>query len=354
MKQIHGGDWAGYQEQYGKLPLDFSANVSPLGLPRSAREAAVRALENTARYPDPECRLLRQTLSEHHGVPAEKIVCGNGVADLIHRICRVLRPGWALVPAPTFGEYEYALQSAGCATERFLLPEERDFALDTERFARAIRETTDLVFLCSPNNPTGRLCTREELLLILEACRAAGAVLVLDECFMDFTENPERYTMTGELAAWPELVILKAFTKTYAMAGLRLGYALCGDAVLAEKLLQEGQPWPVSQIAQEAGIGALQETDYVTELRAIITAERQRMERALCGLGLRVISGEANYLLFQSSDEALCEKLCDRGILLRGCGEMSGLGEGWYRTAVRTEEENSVLLAALEEVLTHG
>ena len=354
MKQEHGGDWAGYQEQYGKLPLDFSANVSPLGLPRSARKAAVQALENAARYPDPECRQLRQGLSAHHGVPAGNIVCGNGAADLIHRICRVLKPERALVPAPTFGEYEKALQSAGCAAERFLLPVAQDFRLDAEGFARAIRENTDLVFLCNPNNPTGRLCTREEVKTVLRSCRTASAVLVLDECFMDFTEDPAEHSMTGELADWPELIILKAFTKTYAMAGLRLGYALCGDAALAEQLRQGDQPWPVSQVAQEAGIAALRETDYVTELRTLVTGERRRMEGALRGLGLRVIPGEANYLLFYSGDATLCEKLCARGILLRSCGEMPGLGEGWYRTAVRTKEENSVLLAALEEVLMHG
>ena len=230
MKQEHGGDWAGYREQYGTMPLDFSANISPLGLPRSARDAAVRALENAARYPDPECRLLRQSLSVHHGVPAENIVCGNGAADLIWRICRVLQPGRALVPAPTFGEYEKALRSVGCAAERFYLAEEQDFSLDAESFARSVRDHTDLVFLCNPNNPTGRLSSREELRIILDACRAAGAVLVLDECFLDFTAEPEKAAMTGELAERPELVVLKAFTKTYAMAGLRLGYALCGDA----------------------------------------------------------------------------------------------------------------------------
>ena len=354
MKQEHGGDWAGYQEQYGKLPLDFSANVSPLGLPRSARKAAVQALENTARYPDPECRKLRQSLSGHHCVPAQNIACGNGAADLIHRICRVLKPEQALVPAPTFGEYEQALRIAGCEVERIFLPEERDFSLDAEGFARVVRKDTDLVFLCNPNNPTGRLCAREDMKTVLKACRAAGAVLVLDECFMDFTEDPAEHTIAGELANWPELIILKAFTKTYAMAGLRLGYALCGDAALAERLRQGDQPWPVSQVAQEAGIAALRETDYVTELRTLVTGERRRMEGALRGLGLRVIPGEANYLLFYSGDAALCEKLCARGILLRGCGEMPGLGKGWYRTAIRTEEENSVLLAALEEVLTHG
>ena len=354
MKQKHGGDWAGYQEQYGKMPLDFSANVSPLGLPRGVRDAAVRALESASRYPDPECRLLRQSLSAHHGVPAENIVCGNGAADLIWRICRVLRPKRALVPAPTFSEYEKALRCAGCTAEHFPLPEEQDFSLDAEAFARSVRDHTDLVFLCNPNNPTGRLSSARDLGIILDACRAAGAVLVLDECLLDFTAAPEQNTMTGALAGRPELVVLKAFTKTYAMAGLRLGYALCGDAAFAELLRQSEQPWPVSQIAQEAGIAALRETDYVTELRALITGERGRMQRNMRELGLRVVPGKANYLLFHSGDGALCEKLCVRGILLRGCGEFPGLGPGWYRTAVRTKEENNILLAALEEVLTHG
>ena len=354
MKQNHGGDWAGYQEQYGKLPLDFSANVSPLRLPRSAREAAARALESAARYPDPECRELRRGLAAYHGVPAENIVCGNGAADLIYRVCRVIRPERALVTAPGFGEYEEALRSAGCKAERFLLPEERDFALNAEGFASAVREGADLVFLCNPNNPTGRLSTREEMRTILEACRAAGAVLVADECFMDFVDHPEKNSLTGELKAWPELVILKAFTKTYAMAGLRLGYALCGDAAFAEALRQGEQHWPVSQIAQEAGVAALQETDYAAKLRALISEERRRMERALRRLGLRVIPGEANYLLFSCEDAALGEKLCARGILLRSCAEIPGLGAGWFRTAVRTAEENAMLIAALKEVLSGG
>ena len=354
MKQKHGGDWAGYQEQYGTMPLDFSANVSPLGMPSGARDAAARALENASLYPDPECRLLRQSLSAHHGVPAGNIVCGNGAADLIWRICRVLMPERALVTAPAFGEYEKALQSIGCVTERFLLREEQDFSLDAEGFARSVREDMDLVFLCNPNNPTGRLSPIEDLILILDACRAAGAVLVLDECFLDITTEPETAAMTAELPERPELVILRAFTKTYAMAGLRLGYALCGDTALAERLRLSDQPWPVSQIAQEAGLAALRERDYVTELRALITEERRRMECAFRELGLRVIPGAANYLLFYSGDPALGEKLCARGILLRDCRDIPGLGEGWYRTAIRTEKENTILLAALEEVLTYG
>ena len=104
MKLTHGGDWAGYQTEYGSLPLDFSANVSPLGLPDGVRDAAVRALDASDRYPDPLCRRLRENLAQHHSVPEAQIVCGNGAADLIDRICRALRPKKALLTAPDFSE----------------------------------------------------------------------------------------------------------------------------------------------------------------------------------------------------------------------------------------------------------
>ena len=354
MMEKHGGDWAGYQEQYGDMPLDFSANVSPLGLPSGVRDAAVRALEDASRYPDPECRALCRRLSEYHGVPAENIVCGNGAADLIHRVCRLLRPRRALVPVPTFGEYENALKGVGCLTRHFPLPEDQDFFPNAESFARAVSDGTELVFLCNPNNPTGWLYSREELEIILRACRKAGTVLVLDECFLDFTAEPEKNSMIGEIGRQPELIILKAFTKTYAMAGLRLGYVLCGDKTLAEQLRHGDQPWPVSQIAQEAGIAALQERDYVEALRALMAEEWPNMQQALQRLGLRVVPGTANFLLFHCEEPELCGKLRERGILLRDCGRMPGLKEGWYRTAVRTAEENRLLITALEEVLKDG
>lgn len=353
MNEKHGGNWAEYQEQHGCMPLDFSANVSPLGLPTGVHKAALRALDNAALYPDPECRALCRSLSEYHNIPAQNIVCGNGAADLIYRICHLLKPQRALVTAPSFGEYEKALQSVGCTAERFPLSAELDFFPDAEGFAHAVKEA-ELVFLCNPNNPTGRLSSQEELEKLLRTCRETGTVLVLDECFLDFTAEPEKNSMIPTLKSHEELIILKAFTKTYAMAGLRLGYALCGNAMLAAQLHHGDQPWSVSLIAQEAGIAALQESGYVEALRRLMAEERPRMRNALQRLGLRVVPGTANFLLFYCEDFTLCEKLRKHGILLRNCGQMPGLREGWYRTAVRTAAENDVLLAVLEEVLRNG
>ena len=352
MKMIHGGDWAGYEIEYGKAPLDFSANVSPLGLPEGVRAAALHALETADRYPDPRCRKLRAALSAHHGVPAENLVCGNGASDLIYRLCRVLKPRRAALFVPGFAEYALALREVGAAVTELPLPEADGFQL-TEKQIGQIPRDCGLLFLCNPNNPTGRLAERETLHALLKRCREQGTFLAVDECFLDFCENAADRSLIGELAGTPRLAVIKAFTKTYAMAGLRLGYLLSGDAALAERLQNSGQPWPVSHIAQEAGIAALCETDYVNQILALITAERRRMTAALEALSLRVIPGQANFLLFRSPDAALAEKLRTRGVLIRDCANFAGLTAGWYRCAVRTAAENDILLEAIGEVL-HG
>ena len=351
IKLIHGGDRAGFETEYGKAPLDFSANISPLGLPEGVREAAAKALSSAEFYPDPLCRELRAALSEHFGIPAENIVCGNGASDLIYRLSHALRPKKAAVFVPGFVEYALALRESGCVITEIPLSE-RDFQL-TEKQIAMIPSGCEQLFLCNPNNPTGLLTERETLLSVLELCRERGMNLCVDECFLDFCERAGEYSLVGELKDNPGLVILKAFTKTYAMAGFRLGYALCGSTGLAERLQSSGQPWPVSGIAQAAGIDALCELDYVNQLSALITAERPRMAAALNKLGLRVIPGEANYLLFHSTDTALAEKLRRRGILIRDCANFTGLTAGWYRTAIRTAAENDILLKTMGELL-HG
>jgi len=352
MNLIHGGDWAGFESEYGVRPLDFSANISPLGLPDGVREAVIAALPDTDRYPDSLCRALRAALAEYHGVPMENIVCGNGAADLIWRLCRVLRPKKAALFVPGFAEYECALNAEGCEIIQLPLTESDGFRL-TENTAARVPRDTELLFLCNPNNPTGRLTERAALHGLLSPCRERGMALIADECFLDFCEEPEAHSLVGALAETSGLVILKAFTKTHAMAGLRLGYALCGSAELAEKLQGSGQPWAVSNVAQAAGIAALREKKYMTRLRALITSERKRMIPEFERLGLHVIPGEANFLLFRAEDSKLGEKLRQRGILIRSCGNFAGLSESWYRTAVRTQAENDQLLRTLGEVL-HG
>ena len=337
MKQLtHGGDWAGYRAEFGRDPLDFSANVSPLGLPEGVAKAITAALATADRYPDPLCRALREKLAVAEGVPAEWLLCGNGAADLIFRLALAEKPRTALVTAPTFAEYATALGTVDCRVERHFLQEENDFAV-TDAILDAVHPGIDLVFLCQPNNPTGQLAEPALVEALLRRCEAVGAVLAVDECFLDFLPEGQSLSAKRLLSTSRKLIILKAFTKLYGMAGVRLGYALSADAELLARM-------------QAAGIAALDETEYVAQVRALIETQRPVLADGLRALGLRVIEGRANYLLFRAS-EALGAALRHKGAVLRSCGNYPGLDAGWYRTAVRTETENRQLLALLAETL---
>lgn len=349
MELVHGGDWAGYRAEFGCDALDFSANVSPLGLPAGVAAAITNALPTADRYPDPLCRELRAALAGAEGVPADWILCGNGAADLIFRLALAVRPRRALLPAPTFAEYEAALQTVGCAVQRVFLREENEFAV-TEEFIDAVTPETDIAFLCQPNNPTGQVTPPALVERLVRRCAECSAVLVVDECFLDFLPDRDAWTAKQLLRDAPQLIILKAFTKLYAMAGVRLGYALCGDAALLEKMRGAGQPWAVSSLAQAAGLAALQETAYAGAVRALIAEQRPRMAAGLRALGLRVMDGQANYLLFRATPD-FGEKLRRRGAVVRSCANYPGLDAAWYRTAVRTAEENTRLLQIMGEIL---
>ena len=349
MELVHGGDWAGYRAEFGRDALDFSANVSPLGLPAGVAAAITAALPMADRYPDPLCRALRTKLAAAEGVDTAQILCGNGAADLIYRLALALRPRRALLPAPTFAEYAAALETVDCDVQRFLLREEKDFAV-TDGFVDAIDDSTDAVFLCQPNNPTGQLTPPDFVARILQRCTACGALLVLDECFLDFLPDHAQLTAKPLLGSG-DLLILKAFTKLYGMAGVRLGYALSADMALLDAMQHTGQPWAVSSLAQAAGLAALDETAYVEQVRALIAAQRPLLASGLRALGLRVLDGRANYLLFQGP-ETLGETLRQKGVVLRSCANYPGLDGSWYRTAVRTAAENKQLLQALSEVFS--
>lgn len=348
MKLVHGGDYIGYRERYGRDAVDFSANVSPLGVPQAVVRAICDAAAQADRYPDPLCRELCAAIAHTENLPADWVMCGNGAADLIFRLVLAKRPERALILAPTFAEYAAALETVGCSVRRYELSERNDFAL-TADFADAIGDA-DMVFLCQPNNPTGQVAERSLMQSILDKCKAVGALLVVDECFLDFLPDGDSFTMKGELSGAKNLFILKAFTKLYGMAGVRLGYGLCVDANLIAQMRGAGQPWAVSSLAQAAGLAALEQTEYVARVRALIEQERPYLENGLRSLGLRVISGKANYLLFRAPNK-LGEKMEKRGVALRGCGNYPGLDDTWYRTAVRTRAENDILLSTLREVL---
>lgn len=348
MHLIHGGDVYSARQKMKQEPLDFSANINPMGMPPGAVRAAADALQQCTQYPDPLCRELRAALAAYEGIPAEQIVCGNGAADLIFRIVAATHPQRALLLEPTFAEYEQALRSMDCSIAYFPLQESEGFVLP-EAFLQQLTPEINLLFLCNPNNPTGRTVSPALLQEIWKRCEEAGILLVVDECFNEFLEHPEQNTLKDVLKTGANAVILKAFTKSFAMPGLRLGYGLCGNRDLAERIFSCGQPWGVSIPAQAAGVAALQEQGYLERMRRLIQTERRWLSENLARLGLRVFPSEANYILFRTETEiSLRERMEQRGVLIRACGNYRGLDDRYYRIAVRGHDENERLIAALK------
>ena len=338
-----------FRSRYGQEPLDFSVNVTPLGTPPTVLRAAAESLAQSAVYPDPFCRELTQAIAEAEAVPPSNVWVGAGAEEVIYRAFNASRPKRALLVAPTFSEYERALRAAGAVVQRHYLVEENGFALGGS-FLSHLRPDLDWVVLCEPNNPTGLTSPAALLHEVCDYCASHGVRLMVDESFNGFLEHPEVHSLAQLGKEAPELFVVKSLTKLYGLAGLRVGYGLCSDRHLMDALIATGPWWNVSTPAQAAATAALGSADYATSVRRLVAAERPPMKRRLESLGLRVIDGEANYLMFRS-EKPLAVPLANQGILLRCCGDFEGLDDTWYRCAVRTADENSRLVTALESLL---
>lgn len=378
----HGGDREGFFAATGKEPLDFSVNLNPLGIPESVVTAFSEAA-GEARYPDPYCRELSTALSKKYGIRPEEVLCGNGASDLFFRYFRAIGLSQVLLPVPTFSEYPDAVHAAGGHCIYLPLREEDGFALRDsvidildgsaseaglfagEEVRLPVPEVSgkiDCLVLINPNNPTGRLIEEPLFWETLKTARDRNVRVFIDACFLPLTGISD-LSYPEFLDEYPNVFLLGAFTKTYAMAGMRLGYGFTADTDLLRKMMENGPAWSVSCPAQAAGIAALSEEAYLDDAVKLIASERERMVRKLIDLGLRVIPSDANFLMF-SSDRELMEPLSGEGIMIRDLNNEVGIrnlsaAEGpegrasryWYRAAVRRPEDNETLLSALGRIL---
>lgn len=326
--------------------LDFSASCHPFG----ACPGVLRALATVepSRYPDDRCLVLRRAVAAQVDVPLESVVVGNGSVELIYLLATAyLRLGdRVLIVGPTFGEYARAAAIQGATVAHWLASEEQGFAPDTVDIARTIAETSPrLVFLCNPNNPTGRYLRRAAVTVILEACRES--LLVVDEAYLPFVEDGDSLLdLVGD-----DLVLLRSLTKDHGLAGLRLGYAVTVGGV-AEALMKVKMPWSVNVAAQTAGLAALADDEHLARGKAEVGAAKSYLTTELSRLGLHVLPSAANFLLVRVGDSAsFCEGVLRRGCCVRDCGSF-GLPQ-YVRIGMRPLPECRRLVAATEEYL-HG
>lgn len=342
--QYHGGDI--YRNQ---IRLDFSVNTNPLGMPDSVREALHQAVEEAEHYPDIHAQELTKAVAERLRISEKRLVFGNGASELFHAVLHAVKPSKILIPVPSFLGYEEAAKAMDCEVIFYEMKKEEKFCL-TERILDALDESISLVFLANPNNPVGNLVEPELIFKIAEKCRQCDITLVLDECFMELTGKEMTHSFLNQLDEFPNVVVVRAFTKLYAIPGVRLGYLIC-EQTLAEKIRLQLPEWNLSVFAQRAGVAAIKEQEYVACAVVCIQTQRLFLREELKAAGCNVFDSDADYLLFYS-EKKLYELFLQRGILIRDCSNFRGLQRGYYRIAVKSEEQNRIFADVLREI--HG
>ncbi|CAA7601914.1 Aminotransferase class I and II [Acididesulfobacillus acetoxydans] len=363
---MHGGNIYQAKERYGRTRfIDLSANINPFGPPDGVLERLAGKLGSIVHYPDPESVSLRARMSELYDLPFENIILGNGAGELLFTILQALKPRRVLIPLPAFSEYRRAAEAVGAAVTPFFLGAKGwarlplpESARETERFAgewRGLLSGQDILFLCSPHNPTGTLLKRKQFEILLEVAHTCGCRVIFDESFVDFLPDEKRWSAREYLAGYSNLTIVYSLTKFYSLPGLRLGAAF-GRASDLKRFLQARDPWSVNVLAQEAGLAALENKTYAEDVREKLTQsrnflysgfERQRFR------SWRLRPTWVNFALLElltGKADRLTESLGKRGILVRDCSNFPGLEGEFVRIAVKTESDMAQLLSALREI----
>lgn len=351
----HGGNIFSVARTLGVSPdqiCDFSASINPLGMSSKVRNAVIASLDSLVHYPDTSHDELKRALARQHGLSPVHFTIANGSTELIYNLPAILSGNRALIISPSFSEYPKALMQHHWDVQHFVLAADNDFVIDVDKLEGALAGGVDMLFICNPGNPTGKLYPQEIIEEIYRLCRAAGTFLVVDEAFMDFCEES---SVKQTIALSDEAIVLRSMTKFYGIPGLRLGYAI-SNAALAERLDAAGGPWRVNTLALAAGAAALQDTSHNEKSLIYIRRERSALVEHLARFSqLSLYPTSTNYLFVEIrrgvTSRELKELLLSRRILIRDCASFTGLSERFFRVAVRTRDENNRLLEALDSIL---
>jgi len=354
----HGGDVYAVSRQTGRSLekiLDFSASINPLGPAPGVRRAVLNALPRTISYPDPDCDALRHALADRHGLSPQYFLIGNGSIELIHLLPRALGLDHALILGPTFSEYERSMKLAHGRVTRVHASRPTGYQPPLGRVAsavRTVRPRVDAIFLCNPNSPTGQGMQREDILDQFGTLSRRGIWCIVDETFIEYAGDQ---SVVGAIPRHVRFVVLRSFTKFFALPGLRLGYLVAHPSVI-ERIQRIMPPWSVNSLAQAAGLAALRDRRHARRSLAFMPVERGRMTRMLARIpGLSVFPSKANFLLAElppgNSAAALARTLRRQGLLIRDCSAVPGLTERTIRIAVRRPRENDRLFAAIKDLL---
>ncbi len=359
MNAAHGGNLAEVCRATGlntRNILDFSVNLNPLGSPSSMEDLYSQSFHRLQEYPDPDCRIFKRDLAKTLGVAEDNLVITNGSTELIYLLPKLLDPGKeVLIATPCFSEYAHVFEQENFVIHIFPLDRENDFSFNLDTFLTYIENYPNVgaIVVGHPNNPTGELLPRNSLEELCSFCERGNILLIVDEAFIDFVA-PEN-SFLKFLSSCSNLILIRSFTKFYSIPGLRLGYGIMAPE-LANKIESYRPTWSVNVLSQLIGSAVLFDREFRQKTRSYVEEEKNFLASQLSKIPfLKVFSSDANFILFQLLPESNTEPdifyldLLHNGILLRNCGNFTGLDESFFRIAVRGREDNQQLISHIQK-----
>ena len=380
---FHGGNiYKVFREKNIKEILDYSSNINPYGIPESLKKRITENLEVLERYPDPDYVELRQKLANLNNVNLSDIILGNGATEIIFLFMKVINPKKILIVSPTFGEYERAVKATGISgdtvslsssngdnknienkkieIEYFELKESDDFKLNIGNLKNELENKYDLLIICNPNNPTGKFLKLAQTEEILKECNKYDTKLFIDEAFIEFLEDGMKESIINTEGNKKNLFVTRAFTKFFAIPGLRLGYGMYFDKELEKKISEKKEPWSVNNFAEMAGLTVLDDAEYIEKTLKWIAEEKIYMYEKLNEIsGIKVYETEVNFITGKIDEKLfseglnvkiLREKMLEQGILIRNASNFKFLDERFFRLAIKDRESNKRVIEAIKEI----
>jgi threonine-phosphate decarboxylase len=344
----HGGIYSTDMKLDPKI-IDFSSNVNPLGFPSSVKNVIKKNTSLLSVYPDPNSSNLKNDLERYIGISKNQIVVGNGATEIIYNFCKafIRKNNRVIIPIPTFGEYEAAARLQGAYISYLKTMDLNEHISDLQDLITK----NNYIFLCNPNNPTGTLVTRKNMLKILEAAYDKSALVFLDECFIELVPGSNE-SLISNLKEFNNLFILRSLTKSFGLAGLRIGYGL-GNKKIIDVLTRIKIPWNVNALAQKAASVALSSKSHLYKTRKLIKNELAFMTSSISKIkNFSCYPSSTNFILLESKidSKTIQKNLIKKKLLVRDCSTFRGLDNKFIRIAVRTHKENVKLVEALEEI----
>lgn len=356
---FHGSDIEVIARKYD-MSIDsiipYASNVNPMGMSPMAREALLNNVDAISSYPERDYATLREHISNYTKASPDNMILGSGTSDLIRLTFETVKPAKTLIVGPTYGEYARMAGLAGSEVQTFMLQNLDDFEIDVDVFLKNLSDSIDMLIICNPNNPTGKLISRNQLDTILDACLDHDIFVMIDEAYIEFCKDTQLVSAISLTKKYDNLIVLRSVSKFFAAPGIRFGYAITANGDFLEAAGNAKTPWNVNTFACIAGI-MFEDEHYINLTKSLIQTERNLIFSAMSSRKtIKVFKPDANFILIKllKEDQTAADVFdycIQKGLMVRDCTDYEGLGSKFVRFCFLKPEQNDKMVNTILEIV---